>query len=66
MLAPHPDSSLLPQPPWTATAAGNAASFPPPGAQPRNILFTLSQSSCPHPPEAQFQPRAQKWEEGRR
>lgn len=25
MRAPHPNSSLWPQPPWTATAAGNAA-----------------------------------------
>lgn len=33
--------------------------LPPPGAQPGNTLFMLSQSSCPHPPEAQFQPRAQ-------
>lgn len=33
--------------------------LPPPRAQPGNTLFMLSQSSCPHPPEAQFQPRAQ-------
>lgn len=59
VLAPHPDSSLLPQTPWTATAAGNAASSHLPGAQPGNTLFMLSQPSRPHPPEAQFQPRAQ-------
>lgn len=34
VLAPHPDSSLLPQPPWTATAAGNAASSHLPGLNP--------------------------------
>lgn len=32
--------------------------LPPPGARPGNTLLMLSQPSRPHPPEAQFQPRA--------
>lgn len=38
--------------------------LPPPGAQPGNTLFILIKLSRPHPPEAQFQPRA-RGEEGR-
>ncbi|KAF7464981.1 Hypothetical predicted protein [Marmota monax] len=32
--------------------------LPPPRAQPGNTLFKLIKPSRPHPPEAQFQPRA--------
>lgn len=49
MRTPHPDSSLSPQPPWTATAAGNTASSHLPGLNPETH-FLLSKASYSRPP----------------
>lgn len=56
--APHPDSSLSPQPPRTATATGNAASSHLPGSTRKHTLHANQPSRAPPSPEAQVQPRA--------
>lgn len=49
MRAPHPDSSLSPQPPRTATAAGNAASSHLPGSTRKYTLYAKQALLSPHP-----------------
>lgn len=59
---PHPDSSLSPQLPWTATMAGNAAPSHLP-VQPGNTLSMLNNSPGPHPRKLNSS-REPAWEEG--
>ena len=61
MRAPHPDSSLSPQPPWTATIAGNAAPSHLPGSTRKHTLHAKQALLAPRKLNSSREPA---WEEG--